>query len=388
MKSRKSLLRISNALQTRKTHVGSVTNDILFKDTGMSYFNKTLPFGKNNSYPNDVLFAIENSPTAKGCTSLRSDYIYGLGVENGDKIIVNRQNESLNDVIKKSIEKYSPLNGFALHFNYNVFGQISEIQNVQIEYLRLHKDLDKIYFGKYPNPAPGKEILFYLYDPKNFRDQVKADGGIKNYSGQIYYYKSVGELYPTAMIHASFQSAKFEDSLQTYNFANIENSFNSSGLIKIPYMTDGDEAVKDVEGKIAKLKGSKNAGGMIVISAPLDMEGKTNNVNFYESFALNNVDKLYVEQTANAKENILEEFMIPDILLGRSKEGMFNQASFDDASRYYNGKTESERQIIENAFMKFWSNTVFASQLPEIKITPLIKEGINNTNDQQKNANN
>jgi len=360
-----------SSLQKRKTHISTINNDVIFNEKTTSSILKYIYYGNNNTYPNDVKKSIERSPTAKGCVHLKKDYTFGLGVEGADDIVVNRDGLTLNEVIETAVSNYSMFQGYVLHFNFNVFGEIIEIQNVPFEFVRKHKDLTSAFYGTFDGGFGKKDLEFPLYNSENFKKEVKEKGGIKKHFGQLYYFKNNGHIYPLSNIHASFMSVKFEDSLQTFNYANIENGFSGSGILQIPHFNDDDEKVDEYEEKVKQMKGSKNAGSIIVISSPADLDGKANTGKLYESFSLPSVDKLYTNQERNAKINILEEFMAPEILLGVSNDGMFNQESFLDASDYYNKKTEADRQIIEKSINKFWEKTIFSKELKEIKINPL-----------------
>jgi hypothetical protein len=62
---------------------------------------------------------------------------------------------------------------------------------------------------------------------------------------------------------------------------------------------------------------------------------------------------------------------MPEILLGVSNQGMFNQESFQDAFNYMNNDTERDRIKVEKAYNQFWPETTFSSELSEIEIIPL-----------------
>ena len=85
---------------------------------------------------------------------------------------------------------------------------------------------------------------------------------------------------------------------------------------------------------------------------PVDTDGKFQASNLYESFAPHNIDSLFVNQNSKAKENILSVYRMPEILLGTSSQGMFNQASYNDAFDYKNADTERDRKIVERVFQK------------------------------------
>jgi hypothetical protein len=92
----------------------------------------------------------------------------------------------------------------------------------------------------------------------------------------------------------------------------------------------------------------------------------------FESFQPTNVDTLYINQNQQARQHILTDYTMPEILLAKvGTDGIFNMDSYRDAFNYKNNDTKRERKILEEAFNKFWQHTVFKSEVSEIKIIPL-----------------
>lgn len=362
--------------KNKKFNVSSVISGLKI-DSGRSrtLHSGVVPYGENNTYPNDVFEATRLSPTAKGCVKRLLEYIFGKGIIGGNDVIVNRKGETLNQVFRVATWQYSWLRAYSLHFNFNLFGEITEISNVDIRFIRKTQNLLKARIDIYNKNsaifATGEKVEIFLYDPDNFKYHVKEDEGINNFKGNIYYFTENNNIYSLASGDASLPSAQFESESQVYNIANINNSFNASGLLKIPYKQNNEEYVKEIKSELAKMKGAGNAGGIIVMEVPPNIDGNTNNISVFEKFEQNNIDKMYVEQNKQAENNILKEYNMPKILLGISDNGMFNQASFQDASDYFNSNTAGGRSVMEASFNKFWSNTIFSNELNNIEIEPL-----------------
>ena len=150
-----------------------------------------IPYGMDNLYPNRTLTAIRNSPTAKGCVKRLRDFIFGLGFGDHADIVVNRDNETLNDILNKSVGDYSEHGGFALHFNYNVFGQIIEIFNADFEYIRKLDNLTKVRFGNWGNQNTwfsDSELDIFLYKPEALKLQIELSKGFDKFKGNILYF--------------------------------------------------------------------------------------------------------------------------------------------------------------------------------------------------------
>ena len=329
-------------------------------------------YGKDDKYPTETFEAIRLSPTAKGCVDRKTQFVFGLGVDDTG-IIVNRHGDTLNQVLRKAINTYSWLNSYVFHFNYNLLGEIIEIQNVDIRYCRKKTGLKKGMIDQFSNGRStflSQRAEIFLYDYENLAQQIEDDEGFDNFNGNLFYWTVDGTIYTLSSADASLNSAQFESSVQVYNYATIENGFSASGVIKLPSLQNGDDK-EAFDKEIAALKGAANAGGLVSVELPQNIEGKNENVNMFEPFTIQNIDKMFVNQTKDSKEHILREFRIPEILLGTSPDGMFNQESFADAAIYYNNETEGDRLMLQESFNKFWENTVFKSQLNTIEIQPL-----------------
>lgn len=97
----------------------NIANDKPSFDKRKGIFN----FGEDNNYPNEVKSIIDNSVSASACVALLNKFIKGKGVESD--FFVNKDNDSVNDVIAKISNDISYFNGFSLHIGYNELGLIS-----------------------------------------------------------------------------------------------------------------------------------------------------------------------------------------------------------------------------------------------------------------------
>lgn len=346
-------------------------------DSGKSRTLKggVIPYGENNTYPNEVFQAMRLSPTAKGCVKRRSEYTFGEGLKDGGDIIVNRRGETLNQIVRNISYQFSWLDSYVLHFNYNLLGQITEISTVDIRFVRKTSDLLRAKIDIFKRNAAvfasGKSVEIFLYNPDELKNQIKEDGGLKKFKGNIYYYTVNNQIYSLATGDASLPSAQLQSEIQVYNYASIMNGFSADGVIKIPTMQNDGEEKRNIEAQIRAMSGSGNAGSKLVMEVPLNTAGTQNNVNIFEPFQLSNIDKMFVEQTKNAETNILSEYNTPKILLGVSDNGMFNQASFADASDYFNTNTGPQRKSVEDSLNNFWPNTIFYNEVEKLELQPL-----------------
>jgi capsid portal protein len=361
----------------KQLDIFAITNDIQSYSVRSNsiYSGDVINYGLDNLYPNEVFDIVQDSPTAGGCVKRKSEFVFGKGVESD--IVVNRHNKTINDVISVTCQEYAKYNGFALHFNYNLMGQIIEIQNVDLRYVRKMKDMLSVVVGKIKRDSKAvnlsgvHKVEIALYQPSGIKKYIKKSGGFKKFKGAVYYFNNNSGIYPVCTYDSALTSAQFEQEAQVFSYMNVKNGFSSSGVLKIPDMPDDEKAKKEMEEKIKKVVGSQNAGSMLVIEAPRELEGGIQASKLFEPFQTQDVDKVHDIQSSRAKDYILRAFNMPEILLGVSNEGMFNQESFQDAFNYYNNDTKRDRIKIEKAYNQFWGETSFSSELSEIEIIPL-----------------
>jgi len=274
------------------------------------------------------------------------------------------------DILRFIVFQKAMFGGYALHYNYNVFGEISEIQTVPFEYVRWRKDLEKFVV----NPDWGKrrrgndEKEYYPFNPLNVEKEINEVGGIDNYEGQLMYWiPDECELYTTTDWDSVLDDAQFEAEVKIYNLSNIQNDYSLSGFFMYPKTLESSKEISDVKKDLQGDKGSQNAGGIKVIGVPPSSE--LAGWKFFQSITRNNIDKLFEKQVEMAKFNIYAAFSQPPILNGVATSGMFNQESFMDAFNFYNAQTETERKDIEREMNKIIQQSIW-SNLGQIQIIP------------------
>lgn len=385
----------------------AVVNEIKVNSLPSSVFANTtggeiVPYGLDNIYPQRIFDAISKSPTAKGCVKRLREFVFGLGTEGGAEI-VNREGETLNDVLSGAIDSYSKYFGFALHFNFNIFGQITEMSVVDLRFIRKTADLKTAIIGEWGlnTFAAFQDIMIEvdLYNPETLEERITLAGGIEKYKGQLLYFSADQQIYPTALIDSASTSANYEFESQIYTFANIKNGFSGNTIIKFPGMELGEQSqeergsdfdvnridqtqntddeeqsgISKLQEELEAMHGSESAGSTLVVQVPVGVNGEFKDFKMVENLTPTNVDALFVNQNEKAENNILKVYTTPMILLGVASDGMFNQESFNDAFNYKNADTEGDRVVIERVFNLFLPQSVFLQK--EIDIIPLQMRG-------------
>ena len=121
------------------------------------------------------------------------------------------------------------------------------------------------------------------------------------------------------------------------------------------------------------MHGEEKAGSSAIVPIPVDTQGNIKDFQMIEHLSPTDVDGLFVNQNTKAEDDILKVFTMPKILLGKADQGMFNQASFNDAFNYKNSDYEMDRKIIERQFRKVLSESVF--NIDSFELIPLEFKG-------------
>ena len=331
--------------------------------------DKIIPYDVDNLYPNKIKSIAQRSGTTYGSINTFAGFILGDGF-NGMDMVVNREMEKLWDIAWHVSYSYSMFGGFALHFNYNIFGEIIEINPVNFEFVRHSKGLDKYVINTDWHRRNKKrfEKEYHKFNPKTVLEEIEAAGGINNYEGQIYYWiPNKKDIYTICTWDSALDDAQFEAEAKLYSLSSIQNDYSLSGIVHYPKNLTDSEEIDDLKENLQQDKGAANAGGTRVIGAmPSEL---ANGWKWFTPISRNNIDALHTNQIERAKFNIYATFRQPPILNGVSTNGMFNQESFADAFHYYNTATETERKQIEKQLTKILSYSIW-SDLGKVEIIP------------------
>ena len=141
-------------------------------------------------------------------------------------------------------------NGIAIHVNYNILGQIVEIQHVPFENCRLVEEDDNGYVAKiavHPDwsgtkTRKGKKIrvakenIDYIdvFNPLKsvVLAQIGACWGIEYYKGQVLWVSMAGkQTYPVGKSDRVITEMSTDEGLSNVKFRNVRNNFLPSGMV-------------------------------------------------------------------------------------------------------------------------------------------------------------
>ena len=323
-------------------------------------------YGSENLYPQEMEQIMLTSSLTVSAVDVQSAFTKGQGFQLNGDLVLNRQGQTANEVLAIITEDHSLYNGYALHFNFNLLGQVVEVTPVKFKYNRFgvpnefgrHKDI-KLNLNwerdphKLPQGANDKSFTYPLFDPSKVLDQI-AEVGIDEFAGQMLFWTGEPDIYPRSSIDPIRNTSEADGEIQKFQLANLKNGFLSTTLFKYPGETESDDERRALMNNFAELKGSENANSIIFLETPQDLQGNS----FIETIPANNNDALFSQTTDNVRNTITQKFAVPPALLGVLPDGgVFTQQAMADSFAYYNGVTQVRRDQLTISFGKwgkFW----------------------------------
>jgi hypothetical protein len=324
---------------------------------------KIVNYGLTNAYPQMVDYAISGCSIADSCCEVLAEFVQGNGFVDLalNELEVNSDNQTLFDILAVISDDYARFGGYALHFNYNLLGEIVSIHHVPFTYCRLglpSADLRSDYVRVWDNWAnesirqntSSAEIkTYYRYNPDRVLDQIEECEGIGKYTGQILYWTDCNGFYPKSSIDSCFEQVLTFGQLAEFSYNFVKNGFSASTVfIKEEISPDDETFERNIE-QIKSLSGSRSAGGIGYL------EGKISSL----PVTLNEMNKQYEVIKEGLKDDIIEKMRVPPVLVSRTRQGGFpNQDEIINSFDYYNGVTEKYRRMLSRSLKEIMQNWV------------------------------
>jgi len=370
-----------------RLHFTDVQNTIL--DIKPDRRNDVFNFGADNAYPSLIEQLISMSVTSKACVDKCAKAIYGKSFGNIGNIIVNKEGQSLNELLRVAGREYAKHNNLFLHIGYNAALEITSIKVVPNTHVRKGKADDKGYSGKmvvYSNwdRAESKKVekskfqYVDVYNPneKVITSQIEAAGSIKKYKGQILHIqKDSGSIYSLSDLNPVLPEALLEANSQTFRSRGASKGFLNTKLMVVQPFASEDER-DDFSSDLEQLQGGENAGNVLILEAAATTDNLDNQMKLEDLSSPYN-DELFQYSDLQARKNIALAMGVPlgliDVadtsLFGNSGELLKSMKSILWESR------EEDRDMITEALqrlMKKWNgekNLILEVINPNVEIT-------------------
>lgn len=358
---------------------------------------KMQAYGYNNLYPQNIAQITEASGTAMLCIDRYARFIegYGFGNDAVAEYILNNEGDTTDDILKNVAADLAKFGGFALHVNYNVLCQVSDVHHVPFENCRLEEPDDKGHVAHVlvhqdwtqRKTRNGKKLRvteenierfdIFNSDPDIVSQQIDNAGGIDTYKGQIMWCSLDGKfVYPKARYDSAITEISTDEGLGNVKARNVRNNFlvscmliSKKGVPKTDPETgdeiDSGQMISDED--LQQFQGDENSLKILAIELENDEDEPK-----VVAFPTKNFDKEFSVTDASVIERIYAQFHQELFYAIRIGKLGFSGQVMQDAYEYYAGEVTVEQRFIERVFKKVFSAYVDpALQTLDLTLQPL-----------------
>lgn len=339
-------------------------------------------FGSDNLYPQRMYDIIQNSPTGSSCMDMHIRFIEGNGLRNTDfsEYICNRRGETVDDILQLIAQDMGYHRGFAIHVNYNLACEITEVQYIPFMDCRLEEEDDNgqiLRVVLHPDWAGEKtrkgrkitvdekhidRIFLFNPNPKVVMKQILASGGIENYKGQILWFSMDGKYqYPKPIYDKVVTCLSTDEGLDNVKYRNVRNSFMLSGMFihkkgsnfqeydenGNPLPSKSDEV--DFAQSLDAFQGDVNCCSIMDIT----LNSEDDKPEFITVEGTNYDAKFTCTETSTV-ERIYSAFGQEPLYCIRSGKLGFSGTVIEEAYEYCNSIVSKERRAISRALKKIF----------------------------------
>lgn len=351
-------------------------------------------YGEDNLYPQTLRQLVKGSSTGSECLERYADFIEGYGFRDVpfSEYIVNRKGDTMDDIHEAICKDMALFNGFALHVNYNVNGEIVELHHVPFENCRLVDEDSNGYVGKialHPDWS-GKKVratkpvrvdkehidYIHVFNPRKdvVLAQIEHDGGIELYKGQILWVSGSGKnVYPVGKADRVATELSTDEGLANVKYRNVRNNFFPAGIMitkKAPQFDRGDRFTEDNDFQevIKQMQGDTNASKILEVQ----IEGDEERPEFVEMNS-KNYDKEFTATESSVTERIYSAFGQEPWYCIRIGRIGFSGDILRDAFDYYNSLVTKQQRMIERVITRVFAHWYeVANTSGDYSVKPLI----------------
>ena len=285
-------------------------------------------WGSDNKYP-IFLWELYNS-----CSALQSvingtaDFIVGDDISCSAPqftLVVNKDGETLIDLVKKITIDYLIYGGFAIQVVKNLNNKPIEMYHIDFTAIRSDKKNEVFFYSEDWEKSAGR--VKYIVYPKWGKDDQNPTS--------IYYYKGdkTRTTYPIPIYNAAITAIQVQAKIDEFHLNEISNNFLSSKLINFNSGVPEDGMKNQIERSInEKFSGSENAGRIMV-----SFNDSKDNETTITDLATDNFADRYATLSKRTESQIFTAFRATPNLFGLPTETTgFNEQEYESAFKLYN----------------------------------------------------
>lgn len=273
---------------------------------------KWIKWGSDNLMPNFLYDSFLKNSNLQAVINTITNYVVGEGLDK----------EEYNELVERLVTDYIIFGGFAIECLRNKYGEIAQMNWVNVMNVRVDEDLTTAYYSNKWTSYTGKEIVeLPLYNEKEVQNHF------------IYFYRGriTRNINPIPMYCGALKSVEILNSTRNFHLNNVNNSFNVSALINL---NNGNIKTKELEEIKERLEknfcGANNGGKFMLINNPDKEHSAT-----VERLNADNFGEIYQALDQSSKEDIYTAFRINPMLIGINQQTGFQKQEFEDAYNLY-----------------------------------------------------
>ena len=287
-----------------------------------------IAWGTDNQYPGYLFSLYEDCATLQSIINGTVDFVCGNDIACNLPIFektVNKNGDTINDIIQRISTDYLIFGGFALQVIRNAIGEITELYWIDFTKIRSDKKNEVFFFSEDWCKSYGR-VKYIIYPKFNPDDSNPSS---------IFYYKGnkTRGTYPTPLYNAAITSCELEKKINQFHLSEINNNFLTSKIINFNSGIPDDDLKNEIERNLnEKFSGSENAG-RILISFNNNKDSETTVADIPQDEFGERYDSLAKRSTSQ----IFTAFRATPNLFGLPTETTgFNQQEFSEAFKLYN----------------------------------------------------
>lgn len=348
-------------------------------------FDKSLKVifnGEENDYPDRIAQTIPLSVTGKQCVKLFKQFLTGRGFgDAANKEFVNKKKRTtLLRFFSDYNTEYSEQGGVFVHVQYLITGEMDRVEILPFASVRKGKKDDKQYTGRFAvsklgtfDKAKAKDLIWcYAFNPEPtiVQAQIKKEGGINKYPGQVFYFNPSRMDYPLAHIHPCLNDADSEFRASVFKNKSLRKGFFGKNILITPPRVNPDwnfadpatlspeqlvslrkqrEAVEQTTEAMQSFVGVENHEGFLWLEMEYDGDEIEKAIKNIE-VKTNIDDKLFAHTETSVAKNLRKAFNnVPAVLVDTSENSALfsdSAAMLREAKIYYNDQVENDRDLI------------------------------------------
>lgn len=303
--------------QATKSTQDNTSDVIILKmaDSKVPEFKETknrdyVRYGPDNNYGSYLVYLFNKSAKHNAIINGKVFYIFGKGFGPQGQTVVNRLNESLDDIAMKCIIDLEIFGGYRIEVVYNMQGRICEYYHVPFSTLRVDKNGGYWYKEEWKSYDRAEDAVF-----------INEFNPYMPYGSQIYAYDEYRpevKFYPLPTYLGANNYIETDIEISKYYLSGIRNGMVPSKMIQFFDGEPSEVKKKEIERRFKdKFTGSENAGNIILVFG----KSKDKSVQI-DDLSATDLDKQFIEMNKTCQQEIFSAHLVTSpMLFGILTEG-------------------------------------------------------------------